>query len=231
MARTYQPKTMLNKLQFSPSVNPLVNPDEIQIKRRKVRSGHERSLVDTATGEVSHVNAVLTIEEKDDAEFVKVFADGIKAAYQLTQTGARVFQAVLLVYQSAAMKGGFAEAIELYWFGGELSGTDPDMSEYTYKQGLRELIDKRFLAPRIGSTFWVNPSLFFKGNRVRFIQEYVRVQNGGTRTRRGRPTVVPKAVADESAHSVSALEPSIASQLQPVPIESEHASFNAEYAR
>lgn len=42
------------------------------------------------------------------------------------------------------------------------------------KRGLRELLDKSFLYPKDSASFWVNPSLFFKGDRVLFIKEYRR---------------------------------------------------------
>lgn len=184
MARTYRPKTALNRLEYSPDVNPLLEPREITLKRRRVRTGSTRDLVDPSTGEISGVSAVYTIEEKDDAEFVKIFADGVKAAFGLTQTGARVFQAVLDAYQRAAIKGGYAEAVELFWFNDGLCGRDIGMSEDTYKRGLRELLDKEFLAPRLSSSFWVNPSLFFKGDRVRFIKEYVRKRSTADQQKR-----------------------------------------------
>lgn len=49
-----------------------------------------------------------------------------------------------------------------------------DMSEKTFQRGLKELLEKSFLAPRLHNSYWINPSLFFKGDRVRFIREYVR---------------------------------------------------------
>lgn len=174
VARTYKPKTTLNKLEFSPNVNPLIQPQEIQLKRRYVRTAGGRDLVDPKTGLLSAVASVHVIEEKDDAEFVKVFADGVKAAFGLTRTGARVFQAVLEIYQSTTMKGGYVEAVELFWFDKGLSGRDVGMSEDTFKRGLRELLDKGFLSPRMASSFWVNPALFFKGDRVAFVKEYRR---------------------------------------------------------
>lgn len=174
MARTYKPKTALNKLEFSPTVNPLLEPQEVKLKRRYVRTTGRQDLVNPSTGELAGVAAIHMVEEKDDAEFVKVFADGVKAAFGLTRTGSRVFQAVLEIYQSTSMKGGYAEAVELFWFNEGLSGRDVDMSEDTFKRGLRELLDKGFLAPRVASSFWVNPSLFFKGDRVAFIKEYRR---------------------------------------------------------
>lgn len=77
------------------------------------------------------------------------------------------------------MRQGFAESIELAWFNDGLSGRSVDMSEKTFQRGLKELLAKQFLAPRSPSTFWVNPALFFKGDRVKFITEYRRK---GTRT-------------------------------------------------
>jgi hypothetical protein len=48
------------------------------------------------------------------------------------------------------------------------------MKEDTFKKGLRELLDKSFLAPKDSASFWTNPALFFKGDRVMFIKEYRR---------------------------------------------------------
>lgn len=174
MPRTYKPTSNLSRLDYSPTVNPLIEPRDIKLKRRYVRTASRQELEDPRTGEIRAVATIQVVEDRDDAEFVKVFADGVKAAFALTGTGARVFQAVLEIYQSTSMKGGYAEAVELFWFNSGLSGRDADMSEYTFRRGLRELLDKGFLAPRISSSFWVNPALFFKGDRVLFIKEYRR---------------------------------------------------------
>ena len=52
------------------------------------------------------------------------------------------------------------------------------MSEKTFNRGLKSLIEKKFLAPRDSATFWINPALFFKGDRVAFIREYRRKSSG-----------------------------------------------------
>jgi hypothetical protein len=164
----------LKKLIYSPSINPLVEPREIVVKRKWVRSGTSESLVSPETGEFRGVSAIHQIEEKDEQEFVKVFAAGVAAAYSLNKTSQRVFQAVLAEYGRTPMRHGFADAVELFWFDGGLSGRDVEMSEKTFQRGLKDLLEKGFLAPRTASSFWVNPALFFKGDRVRFIKEYVR---------------------------------------------------------
>lgn len=164
----------LKKLQYFPSVNPLVDTTGVTIKRRYVRTGARQDLVNTSTGEVSAVSTIHQVEDRDDAEFVKVFAAGVSAAYDLNRTSQRVFQAVLGEYERSPMKRGFADTVELFWFGDGLSGRDIGMSEKTFQRGLKDLLNKGFLAPKSSSLFWVNPSLFFKGDRVMFIKEYRR---------------------------------------------------------
>ena len=105
---------------------------------------------------------------------MKVFAAGVTASYELSRTSSRVFQAILQEYEKTPMTGGFVDTVYLAWFNDGLSGRDIGMSEKTFQRGLKDLIQKGFLAPRSPSQFWVNPSLFFKGNRVMFVKEYRR---------------------------------------------------------
>lgn len=174
MGRTYKPKTDLSRLQYSPASNPLVEAQEIRTKRRLVRSGRADELVNTTTGEIVGVATIHEVHERDDAEFVKVFAAGVAATYELTKTAQRVFQVVLDQYQRTPMSRGYADAVNLFWFGDGIEGRDVGITEYTFKRGLRELIDKRFLYPKDSASFWTNPALFFKGDRVLFVKEYRR---------------------------------------------------------
>lgn len=164
----------LRDLSFSPDRNPLLEPGQVVIKRRLVAAGLKRDLLDASTGEVAGASVIREVVEKDDAEFVKVFADGVKAAFGLSRTAARVFNLVLEQYQAEPMVGGYADSVYLAWFGDGLSGRDVGMSDRTFQTGLRELLAKGFLAPRSPNVFWVNSSLFFKGDRVLFVKEYVR---------------------------------------------------------
>lgn len=166
-------KTMRHEM-MSPLVNPLVEPQQLKTKRRLVKSGRSEDLVNPATGEITGVAAIHQIEERDDAEFVKVFAAGVAASYELTKTAQRVFQVVLDQYQRTPMSRGYADSIDLFWFGEGIEGRDVGMSERTFRRGLIELLEKRFLYPKTSSSFWTNPALFFKGDRVMFIKEYHR---------------------------------------------------------
>lgn len=164
----------LRKLEYSPHANPLLEPSEVTVKRRYVKTGTAEELVSTTTGEVRQTAAIYTVDERDDATFVKVFAAGVAAAFDLSRTAYRVFQLVLQEYERSPMRQGFADSLELAWFNDGLCGRAVDMSEKTFQRGLKELLAKQFLAPRSPSTFWVNPALFFKGDRVKFITEYRR---------------------------------------------------------
>lgn len=164
-------KINLRKLPFSPTVNPLLDGFTVQAKRKQVRTGGVKEMVDMRTGEVSQA-VIIEEQELDEIHFVKVFTAGIRAAYDLTRTGSRVFQAILEVYQNAPMSGGFADSIYLAWFDGGLDGRKLDMSEKTFQRGLIEIIDKGFLFPRNPNLFWVNPNLFFRGDRATFIRTY-----------------------------------------------------------
>ena len=159
---------------MSPLINPLVEPQQLKTKRRLVKSGRSEDLVNPATGEITGVAAIHQIEERDDAEFVKVFAAGVAATYELTKTAQRVFQVVLDQYQRTPMSRGYADSVELFWFGSGINGRDAGMSERTWMRGLKELLEKRFLYPKTTSSYWTNPALFFKGDRVLFIKEYRR---------------------------------------------------------
>lgn len=164
----------LRRLEYSPHSNPLLEPSEVTVKRRYVKTGTAEELVSTTTGEVRQTAAIYTVDERDDATFVKVFAAGVAAAFDLSRTAYRVFQLVLQEYERSPMRQGFADSLELAWFNDGLCGRVVDMSEKTFQRGLKELLAKQFLAPRSPSTFWVNPALFFKGDRVKFITEYRR---------------------------------------------------------
>ena len=78
------------------------------------------------------------------------------------RTVARVFQLVLERYEQEPMTGGYADSLYLVWFDGGLSGRSIGMSEATFNRGLRELVDKGFLYPRLPGVYWTNPNLFFQ---------------------------------------------------------------------
>lgn len=151
--------------------NPLVEVTEIKGKQKTVRAIGTGKMVDTITGEIMAGTAVVVRKTVDEEHFVKVFAEGVRASFDLSPSGFKVFQLVL----KAAQTGSFgADSIYLYFMN---AVQDPDMpiSRQTFHKGLKELLNKRFIAASTQpNIYWINPHLFFKGDRVAFVSEYIK---------------------------------------------------------
>ena len=163
------------KADYSPDLNPLVKVSEIRTKHRRVRVG-TRNMVSDGTREILSTTGIMTIEEKDDEHFVKIFAEGVAASYGLSTSAHRVFMAIVKEYEQLPLSGGFVDSINLPWFGDGLCGHDIGMVKRTFNRSFAELLEKKFLSPKSPDTYGVNPSLFFKGDRVQFIKEYRRIR-------------------------------------------------------
>lgn len=160
------------------SANPYLLESEIKMRRAR-KGGYTRTteLMDTETGEVIAHKAIITFEDRDEEQFVKVFAQGIAASEGMNKAGERVFRAVLKAYQDTRMSGAFVEFVHLEWFDDGLNGQKLDMSERTFRRGFKELLDRDFFRPRSRSTYWVNPQYFFKGNRIAMVKAYQLVRS------------------------------------------------------
>ncbi len=176
------PNVNLRRLDYSPAENPFMTAGtEIHTQHKTVKTrSAPRDLMDPETGEVVGASVIHVIEERDEEHFVKVFADGVRAAFDLSKTGYRVFQAVLNEYQRAKMTGGYSDSLTLFFFDEGLNGAKLDMSEKSFQRGLKELLAKGFLSPKVPNQYWVNPALFFKGDRVAFLREYRRKSTSPT---------------------------------------------------
>jgi hypothetical protein len=52
-----------------------------------------------------------------------------------------------------------ADSITLFWFNDTLNGQSVDMSDRTFQNGLKGLLNKDFLSPKVRDQYWVNPTL------------------------------------------------------------------------
>lgn len=161
-------KTQITRVRYEK--NPLVNPRELVMKERTVKVGSARELVDTSTGEISNVNAIYQRKIVDSERFAKIYLDGLAKTFGITKTAQRVFQSILKLCE---------KDVDSIWLNFMLiSKHDPDMPESTFYRGLKELLSHEFIAHSdVPNKFWINPHLFFNGDRVRFITEYVKQKN------------------------------------------------------
>lgn len=155
------------------SENPLVEPTEIKTRNKTVAAIGTGHIVDTITGQVipGHGTAVVVRKRVDSEQFVKVFAEGVKASYDLSSSGDKVFKFILNLVQNAPPG---TDRIYLHFMDAAEDAHFP-MSDKTFYRGLKELMLKKFIAAsNRPNWYWTNPHLFFNGDRFAFMTEFVR---------------------------------------------------------
>ncbi|EJF84413.1 hypothetical protein [Candidatus Bartonella washoeensis] len=167
----------LRKLEYSPVKNPFLHKHQIRIcgknittnvKRQKFNNLETHEAVITLSSHVTEeeIEEMVKIDEK---YFVETFIANVRKTFNLTRTGYRIFIEVFQIYQSTQL----TDSITLAWLNGGLNGVKFDMTDRTFHNGLKELIAKGFLKPKLPNQYWVNPALFFKGYQsVEFVRTY-----------------------------------------------------------
>lgn len=128
-------------------------------------------LVNTETGETSDMAVMGVRKVVDREEFVKFFGAGIESVFELAKGAKDLFRVILKAYLEAKN-----QPDQLY-ISYEAVKDDHgyDKSRTTFNNSLNELCIKEFLAPveRRENLYWVNPNLFYKGDRMRLVQDYI----------------------------------------------------------
>jgi hypothetical protein len=156
-------------------VNPFINLLTIKTKGRKVTVARGATLVDMDTGEINGVTQIAQIVEVDEGQFIKLFTKDLAIWFDLNKPGMRVFGALLAVVQMSAIGRDL-----VYFDHGSKSAESFKISKATFYRGVEELLEKGFIARHKSSGwYFTNPSMFFNGNRARFIKEYRIEQQRG----------------------------------------------------
>ena len=169
-------RTLLTELRANE--NPFIEDVELELNRRKVYTGETAPVCNVKTGEFLGHKALYEVREVDDSTFVKEFDREVDSIFELTPTAKRVLSAIREEYRKTVNLGkgqllaGNADIIYLRFFDGGLCGKDVGMSDKTFKRGLKEIVAKNILAPYDNNMFWINPTVFFKGDRVRLVKEW-----------------------------------------------------------
>ncbi len=138
---------------------------EISKRKRYIAGKSPNVIVNPATGEIKG-NQIFAVEEKyDKKEFTKVFRAGLIGMFDLSKSAVKVF-----AYIAAKVKPNqghiYIELKECMTFTKYKSNT-PILS------GLSELIEHGFIARSdMHYKYFINPNMFFNGNRVTFIKTY-----------------------------------------------------------
>lgn len=158
------------------------NPFMVDMNTKTRRVTNKRgnmSLVSNDTGEIqSNIAGFWEAEEVDATKFVKLFVRGVKALKELTSSGTRVFEVLYLRVQDNIGKD------QVFMAYAAIDQTLTPMSAATYDRGMRELIEKSFIAASpVQGWFWLNPDYVWNGDRLAFVKEY-RKSSGKTEQQR-----------------------------------------------
>jgi hypothetical protein len=142
---------------------------DMQTKTRRITNKRgDMMLVNSETGEVqTNIAGFWESEEVDSTKFVKLFVQGVKALKELTGAGTKVFEVLYLRVQENIGKD------QVFMAFAAVDQALTPMSNPTYDRGMRELIEKGFIAatPSQG-IYWLNPSFVWNGDRLAFVKEY-----------------------------------------------------------
>ncbi len=151
--------------------NPFMSGGGVQTRTRRITNKRGDMMLVNRDGVIqSEIAGFWESEEVDSTKFVKLFVNGVKALAELTSAGTKVFELLYIEMQTRIGK----DQVYLSY-----TALDEDrqltISRATYKRGLSELIEKRFLAamPAVG-WYWVNPDFIWNGDRLAFVKEYRR---------------------------------------------------------
>jgi hypothetical protein len=165
--------------------NPFMG--EVHIKRgsKKLTVGRAGALVNTDTGEIN-ATEISMIKQVDRTEFVKLFAEGVKRFFELSPSGAKLLAYVLKVVQE--VPGTDRITLHFMDYMERFPGDQTGMKKTTFYRGFTELLSKGFIAQSVvPNLYYINPKLFFNGDRAKFVTEY-RI-NEETRTKEERKAI------------------------------------------
>lgn len=107
----------------------------------------------------------------DRDEFVKIFSGSIFEIFDLSKRARDLFRIILQIYSDGNynMDKVYFNLImvkEKYGY---------NRAKSTYLSALNEIAKKRFIAPVMyeNNMYWINPNMFFKGDRMILIQDVV----------------------------------------------------------
>lgn len=152
--------------------NPFV--PSVAIKRKRITNKRgDMTLINNDNGVVaSSIAGFWEVQEVDSNQFLKLFINGVKALKELSSAGTKVFEILYIEMQNNIGKD------RVYLSIGSVNQDITPISKTIYTRGMRELIDKGFLAASSNmNLYWINPDFLWNGDRLAFVKEYYKVDN------------------------------------------------------
>ena len=143
----------------------------VKSKTKRIANNKGGYLIKNDTGEVvDQMAGFWTAKQVDSTQFIKLYVNGVKAFTDLTTKGAKVFELMYYEIQNSIGKD------KIYLNFTTIDKDKIKISKTTFYDGLNELVDKKFLAPVADAThwFWLNPDYLWNGDRLTFVQTYIK---------------------------------------------------------
>ncbi|WP_064354085.1 hypothetical protein, partial [Klebsiella oxytoca] len=161
-------------------MNPFVFEKELKIetKTRNLTVGRNTELVrkdekDDSEESESYFTNIIQQKEVDKEEFIKLFTSQIKVYFDLTKTAYKIFLIILSLYQKEIGKDYVLLTCKKAQ---NIAKTlDFELSSPIFYRGIKELIEKKIIAKSVDKiVFYINPAIFFNGDRARFVTEVIK---------------------------------------------------------
>ena len=179
--------------------NPFWGVTQVKIGTKRVTmSGGYVAKQDT--GETISMAGIHRIETVDEDRFLKLFTQNSALFFDLSRPGQKLLHCVLTIYQATPGKDG----IWMTWRDCEdwiKKNEVKGLSRPSYHRALAELLHKKLIAESDRTNhYWINPHVFFNGDRLVYIQEYRKAkpkQKGPEVDPRQLPLIEPAALENE----------------------------------
>lgn len=148
--------------------NPFID-DLLEVKvsdRKRIIAGKNPNyVINSDTGEITGTQVFAVSEKVDKEKFTKIYKQGLVGMFGLSKAGIKVFSFIASIVKPNKDEVIF-DAEECKEFTGYKTH-QPIMT------GLSELISNNFIArSERHYKYYINPTMFFNGNRVAFIKMY-----------------------------------------------------------
>lgn len=149
--------------------NPFWDPTEVKVGKKHITVAG--GLHVSNEGESVKHSGVHIVTEVDKDEFIKLYTKNMRLFFDLRPTTQKVLQVIL----DAVQKAPNTDCIYLHWFTVEeyMDSSGTSISKASFHNAMKELLEKKFVAEATDPhKFWINPHLFFNGDRMTFVREY-----------------------------------------------------------
>ncbi|QIE96359.1 replication protein [Pantoea stewartii] len=140
---------------------------------KRISTGKDRLMVvNENTGECLGGAGFFQYQEVDKTQFLKLYVNGVRAITELSSAGTKVFEILYRAMQEQKDTDTILMSYDI------VDKTIVKISRTTYFKGMRELVEKNFIAETmIQNYYFINPDFIFNGDRLSFVKSYIKCES------------------------------------------------------